>query len=106
MGKRRIPDKAADTPIDTLHGSPVAASLDLHGLDARSAELRLEMFLGRQAPGTIVRIVTGKGNRSEGGAVLKPLVRDLLTGRLAPRVGRWTLETGGGAYLVEVSRGG
>ena len=43
-----------------------------------------------------------RGNRSDEGPVLKPLVRELLEGRLAPYVERYTVEQGGGAYLVQV----
>ena len=105
MGKRRIPLKTSTDPIDSLLGKPVEAETDLHGLDARSAEFKLESFLHRMAqtkPGTVVRVITGRGNRSEGGAVLKPLVRDLLDGRLAKHVEKHTIESGGGAYLVQL----
>ena len=105
MGKRRIPLKVSTDPIDSLLAKPIEAETDLHGLDARSAEMKLESFLQRMAhmkPGTVVRIITGRGNRSESGPVLKPLVRDLLDGRLAKHVERYTMETGGGAYLIKV----
>lgn len=105
MGKRRIPLKTDTGPIDSLLGKPVEGETDLHGLDARSAEIKLESFLPRWAktkPGAVVRVITGRGNRSDSGPVLKPLVRDLLDGRLARHVQRYTLETGGGAYLVQV----
>jgi DNA-nicking Smr family endonuclease len=105
MGKRRIPLKSSTEPTDSILAKPVEAETDLHGLDARGAEVRLESFLSRVAqskPGAVVRVITGRGNRSEGGAVLKPRVRDLLDGRLARYVERYTLEPGGGAYLVQV----
>jgi DNA-nicking Smr family endonuclease len=105
MGRRRIPIKDFPDPVDTLVGKPVEASTDLHGLDARTAEVQLEAFLtrfSRSRPGAVVRVITGRGNRSDGGAVLKPLVRTLLEGRLAGLVQRYTTEVGGGAYLVQV----
>ena len=105
MGKRRIPLKTSTDPVDSLLAKPIEASTDLHGLDARSAEFKLESFLHRLAqtrPGAVVRIITGRGNRSESGPVLKPLVRELLEGSLARHVERYTVETGGGAYLVQV----
>jgi DNA-nicking Smr family endonuclease len=105
MGRRRAPLKTADTPIDTLLGRPVEGSTDLHGLDARTAEVQLEAFLtrwSRSKPGGVVRVITGRGNRSQDGPVLKPRVRELLDGALARYVRRYTVEVGGGAYLIEV----
>lgn len=105
MGKRRIPLKTSTDPIDSLLAKPVEAVLELHGVDARSAEFKLESFLHRLAhtkPGSVVRVITGRGNGSDSGPVLKPLVRDLLDGRMAKHVQRYTIETGGGAYLVQL----
>jgi DNA-nicking Smr family endonuclease len=104
MGRRRAPLKTGD-PIDSLLAKAVDASTDLHGLDALTAEVRLEAYLTRWSasrPGAVVRVITGRGNRSGGRPVLKPLVRELLEGRLARYVNRWTVEPGGGAYIVEV----
>src|SRR5205085_2981411 len=92
-------------PIDSIIGKPVVAEVDLHGLDARSAEVRLESFLGRITPGAVVRVITGRGNRSEGPAVLRPLVDQLLRGRLSRHVAQHRLEPGAGACLVEIGRG-
>jgi DNA-nicking Smr family endonuclease len=105
MGRRRIPLKDTHDPIDSLVGKPVEGSTDLHGLDALTAEVRLEAFLTRWAlskPGAVVRVITGRGNRSGDRAVLKPLVRDLLDGSLKRLVQRYTVEPGGGAYLVQL----
>jgi len=105
MGKRRIPLKTSTDSVDSLLAKPVEAEADLHGLDAGSAKVKLESFLSRLAqtrPGSVVRIITGRGNRSEGGPVLQPLVRDLLDGHLAKHVQRYTLISAGGAYLVQV----
>ena len=104
MGKRRVPVKTAE-PVDSILAKPVEAETDLHGLDARSALIRLESFLSRWAqtnPGAVVRVITGRGNRSDSGPVLKPLVRELLGGPLAQYVERYAVDQGGGAYLVQV----
>lgn len=104
MGKRRIPEKSLSEPIDSLLVRTVEDQVDLHGLDSRGAEIRLEGLLARWAsrPGAVVRVITGRGNRSDGSAVLKPLVGKLLSGRLAPRVQKYTLEPNGGSYLIQV----
>jgi DNA-nicking Smr family endonuclease len=106
VGKRRVPEKTNADPIDSLLGKAVEGETDLHGLDARQAEVRLESFLGRWAttkPGSVVRVITGRGNRSGGEAVLKPLVDQLLRGRLAKYVAQHRIDPGGGAYLVQVT---
>ncbi|MBI4503817.1 MAG: Smr/MutS family protein [Gemmatimonadetes bacterium] len=63
------------------------------------------MFLDRWArtrPGAVVRIVTGRGNHSEGAPVLYPMVAQLLGGRLAHYVRTSRPDSSFGAYLVQV----
>ena len=104
MGKRRIPHKSATEPVNSLLVRTVEGEIDLHGLDARGAELRLESFLSRWSgkPGKVVRVITGRGLRSDGAAVLKPLVDRLLRSRFATSVSQFQLTPDGGAYLVEM----
>ncbi len=106
MGKRRTPIVSGGEPR-TLHGRAVAARLDLHGMDARTAERRVASFLESKARthrGEVVKIVTGKGTRSGGREVMRQLVLDALTDSSAHHVADWGIETGGGAYLVEIRR--
>lgn len=106
MGKRRLRPPRPDRPVDSLLGRPVEGEVDLHGLDARGATMRLEGFVSRWAqtrPGVIVRVITGRGNRSDGPSILRPLARDLFEGSLRRFVTRFVVEPGGGSYLVEVS---
>ena len=108
MGKRRPRSPAASGPIGTLHAAIVDDERDLHELTAAEAAAQLEQFLlgwSQRRSGAVVRVITGRGNRSPGGPVLRPLVRELLAGRLAPVVADYVLETGGGAYLVRVRSG-
>lgn len=91
--------------MDSLLVKPVEDETDLHRLDARSAEIKLESFLmrwSRTKPTAVVRVITGRGNRSDSGPVLQPLVRELLRGRLGRYVKRFTMDAGGGAFLLEV----
>ena len=59
---------------------PVEAEIDLHGLTIRQARLELQAFLSGALRHKLrcVRIIHGKGLRSEHGAVLKPIVMGLL----------------------------
>ncbi len=105
MGKRRRIPVVQPDPIRTLHGTIPVEVLDLHGLFADVAERRVRGFIeawSRREPGAVVRIVTGKGARSEGAPVLRALVLDLLTGALSNAVDEWAVDQGGGAYLVRV----
>ncbi|HKK93067.1 MAG TPA: Smr/MutS family protein [Longimicrobiales bacterium] len=104
MGKRRTPIVSGGEPR-TLHGRAVAATLDLHGFDARTAERRVASFLEARARthrGEVVKIVTGKGTRSAGREVMRQLVLEAITDSSAHHVADWGVETGGGAYLVEI----
>jgi DNA-nicking Smr family endonuclease len=105
VGKRRKIPVVQPDPIRTLHGTLPMDELDLHGLNADQAERRLRGFLegwARQEPGAVVRIVTGKGARSQGAPVLRTRVLELLQGELARQVEDWAVDQGGGAYLVRV----
>ncbi len=105
MGRRRFTEPEPSGPIDTLHSATAVAELDLHGETADSARQKVEWFLdrwARQRPGDVVRIITGKGNRSITGAVLLPMVRDLLDGVCAHRIEDWTTETSGGSVVVRL----
>lgn len=105
MGKRRKIPVVQPDPVRTLLGSRPEAELDLHGRVAREATEAVRRFIetwSRRKPGAVLRIITGKGTRSEGPPVLRGVVLDLLNGDLAPRIEQWNVEVGGGSYLVQV----
>jgi len=83
-----------------------AAKLDLHGLSADQAELRVQNFLMTQvrvSSGQVVHIITGKGTRSEGAAVLPGVVQRLLGYELARYVDEVAGLPGGGGFVVRVA---
>ena len=105
--KKRLRDQPERSEPRTLHTAVVVDELDLHGFTGDEAERRLEFFLDRLAstsPGEVVRVITGRGARSEGPPVLQRLVRDALTGWLEHRVQEWAVDVGSGAYLVRVKK--
>jgi DNA-nicking Smr family endonuclease len=105
MGKRRSRSPTPSGPTRTLHAAIVDDERDLHQLTAAEAAAQLEAYLlgwSTRRSGAVVRVITGRGNRSPGGPVLQPLVRALLKGRLAALVEDYAVETGGGAYLIRV----
>ena len=105
MGRRRPRPARPSGPSGSLHFAVVDDEKDLHRLTAAEAAVQLESFLSgwsRRRGGAVVRVITGRGNRSAGGPVLQPRVRELLAGRLAPLVEEFVVESGGGAYRVRV----
>jgi DNA-nicking Smr family endonuclease len=91
--------------VPGLLDSPVAITLDLHGLDAARARQAVERLLRRKGgarSGEVVHIVTGRGRGSAGRPVLKPLVGRLLAGELAPFVGEYSKDLNDGGYLVRL----
>lgn len=107
--RRKKENVAASTPALTgvallLVESPVE-KLDLHGMSARQAETRVRFFLERHAatsPGRVVHIITGKGTRSQGAAVLPGLVREMLQDDLSGAVAEWAGLHGAGGFAVRV----
>lgn len=103
--KRRLAEMTPGPVPDTLLAAHPVKTLDLHGLTAAQAEARVRDFImtcTRSASGQVVRIVTGKGTRSAGQPVLAPLVLRMLERSLAPYVGEFTADVGGGSYLVRM----
>jgi DNA-nicking Smr family endonuclease len=82
--------------------------VDLHGLRAYEVEALLDRLLtnwSRQQPGAILRIITGKGNRSQDGPVLLGVVREVLQDELGGRVQEMVLDSNGGGWVVRVGKG-
>ncbi len=103
--KRRLAQVTGHEPPETLLGKIPARELDLHRVQADQAEIlvrNLLMTSSREGPGQVVRIITGKGNRSQGGPVLMPLVRRLLETSLASFVAEFAVDRDGGSFLVRL----
>ena len=103
--KRRLAQVTGHEPLETLLGKIPARELDLHRVPADQAEIlvrNLLMTSSREGPGQVVRIITGKGNRSESGPVLMPLVRRLLETSLASYVTEFAVDRDGGSFLVRL----
>ena len=91
-------------PFDPLDGR-IDHQLDLHTFTAVEARTRLRAYVEqtrRRSPGALVHVITGRGRNSPGAPVLKPLVRTLLRGELAPHVAAWGLDLGEGGYLIRL----
>lgn len=83
----------------------MVGELDLHGLTVDQAERRFEGFLRAMAvrePGRVVRIVTGRGAGAGTSPVLQSAVREGLTGWALEWVTDWSVDLGGGAFLVRL----
>lgn len=107
-GKRRVVDAAAApelTGVARLLTETPTATLDLHGLTADQAERRLGDFVRthtRISPGGVVHVITGRGSRSEGDAVLPGVAGRALAGDLAAHVSESAGLPGGGGIVVRL----
>jgi len=92
-------------PQDPLD-APAAATLDLHGFTASTAEAALKNFLATwqtRSPGAVVHVITGKGRRSKTAPVLKPMVKRLLKELKPKTVQDWALADDEGGYRIRLS---
>ena len=108
MGRRR--PQPVDPPRlrGSLHTAIPNHTVDFHGLKAAQAALRLENLLEtwvRLQPGAVLRIITGRGNRSPDGPVLLELVGDLLRDEMGGRIADVARDAGGGGWLVRLGGG-
>ena len=106
MGKRRTARPSSSEIPDTLHTSVPDAEVDLHGLTRDQAVRRVEMLLDtweRRGGAPVLRVVTGRGNRSRGDAVLLHAVGDRLQAELGGRLADMTRDAGGGGWLVRMA---
>jgi len=106
MGKRRAPLVPGDNPKlgDELRYKIAKADLDLHGKTVPQAERAVRNFLQRMAhhhPAEVVRIITGRGTKSEGEPILGPALERQL-GELSEFVSEWQCALDGGSYLVRL----
>jgi DNA-nicking Smr family endonuclease len=84
------------------------ATFDLHGQTVLEAAANAERFLRAQVkarPGSVVRLITGRG-RAGGGAPVRTRVRGLLRGlkESGGVVRDFILEETDGSYLVRLAR--
>ena len=107
--RRRLDEHVAPAPEVTgvarlLSETPVA-TLDLHGYTVEQARRRVRDFLtihATVARSEVVHIITGKGSRSEGQAVLLGLVREMLDAELSEFVSESAGVPGGGGWVVRL----
>ena len=108
---RKRAEAKADTEAPALTGvakllseMPIA-SLDLHGYMVAQARPRVRDFLtthSRVSSGSVVHLITGKGTHSEGEAVLRQLVQDMLLDEVADMVQEYGGMLGGGGWVVRM----
>ena len=107
MARRRGPADRPRDPFDPFDGA-VDATLDLHGFRADEARLHVPRYiadLARREPGALLHIITGRGRGSDGGPVLRTLVRSLLRQMSgAGPIDAHRLDDAGGGYLVRLRR--
>ncbi|MDH3207234.1 MAG: Smr/MutS family protein [Gemmatimonadota bacterium] len=93
------------TGIASLLSETPVATLDLHGYTGAQARQRVRDFLttrSRISSGSVVHIITGKGTRSDGEAVLLGLVRGMLADEVSEHVAEYAGLLGGGGWVVRL----
>ncbi len=91
------------TGVAKLLSEMPVAKLDLHGFTSAQARPRVRDFLtthSRISAGRVVHLITGKGTGSEGEAVLRGLVRDMLDYEFAAHISDSAGMLGGGGWVV------
>jgi hypothetical protein len=103
---RRKRRRSGSAPPPVPAGDEFLPTLDLHGETADAAVRRTRSWLRElQRDGLrAVRVVTGRGSRSAGPPVLRGEVGALLEGLRGSVVSYFTLDSGGGAFRVELER--
>lgn len=105
MGKRRTARPLQSEIRDSLHAAFPDAEIDLHGMRREQALARVDHLLdtwARRGERPVLRIVTGKGNRSEGEAVLLHAVGERLRRELGGSIAEMARDAGGGGWLVRL----
>ncbi|MBV9774978.1 MAG: Smr/MutS family protein [Gemmatimonadetes bacterium] len=105
MARRKRRSTRDSTPLPSFRDE-VHPSLDLHGETAESGRRRAEAWL-REMQGRAVRtvrVITGRGTRSPGPPVLRGEIGEMLEALRGTVVSYFTLDSGGGAFRVELER--
>lgn len=104
MVRHRHRQPRFDGRDDLLDGT--GATLDLHGAGAAEAKAAVRSFIGaqaRNARGSVVHIITGKGRGSANGSVLRPAVAmELRSPACAPLIADWARDADDGGYKVKL----
>lgn len=97
----RAAPRSSPSAWDELH-----PTLDLHGETADAARRRTERWLHdkRDEGVATVRVITGRGAHSVGPPVLRGEVEALLAALRGSVISGFTVESGGGAFRVELQR--
>ena len=68
-----------------------------------TANARNTVMTASRTRGAVIDVITGKGQNSPGGqSRLKPAIRRLLEGELAPLIKEWCINTDDSGFLVRM----
>jgi len=105
-GRKGPSDPTPPRPPDIgLLGAIPAATLDLHGERAAEAERKVTDFVTAQSRihrGDVIHVVTGSGQGSQAGPVLRGLVGELLAGSLERFVAEHRMDLHRGGWLARL----
>ena len=104
MARRRKPKRPPIHSGDIYDATAtVVCNVRMQTVAEATAQVRNAVTTASRSKDTVINIITGKGQSSPGGiSRLKPAVRRLLEGELAPFIKEWCINTDDSGFLVRV----
>lgn len=105
MGRRRSRRNARPPSDDIYDVTPdIVCNVRMQTVAEATAHIRNTVTSARRGgKSVVIDVITGKGQNSPGGmSRLKPAIRRLLEGELAPFIKEWCINTDDSGFLVRV----
>ena len=104
MGRRRPSRKGRPSSDDIYDVTPDSVcNVRMQTVADATSHVRNAVMTASRTKGVVIDVITGKGQNSPGGiSRLKPAVRRLLEGELAPLIKEWCINTDDSGFLVRL----
>ena len=104
MGRRRSRRKGRPSSDDIYDVTPdIVCNVRMQTVTEATAQVRNVVATASRRANVVIDVITGKGQNSPGGiSRLKPAIRRLLEGELAPFIKEWCINTDDSGFLVRV----
>ena len=103
MGRRRSRRNSRSHSVDIYDVKPEVCNVRMQTVADATSHVRNAVMTASRTKGVVIDVITGKGQNSPGGiSRLKPAVRRLLEGELAPLIKEWCINTDDSGFLVRL----
>ena len=104
MGRRRSRRNVRSRSDDIYDVKPdIVCNVRMQTVAEATAHVRNAVTTASRTKGVVIDVITGKGQNSPGGkSRLKPPIRRLLEGELAPLIKEWCINTDDSGFLVRM----